>query len=1019
MRLDIRTLGPLEVLLDGQRIDVGTRKQRALMALLVINRGRAVSAERIVMALWGPDAPPHRRRDVWVYVSRLRKALEAAGEPISRLNGGYLLDVADEAVDASRFEALVEEGRRLLEPDPPAASLVLDEALAIWSGGAYAEFATDDFAAPEVVRLEEARVAAIELRIEADLAWMGADGLIPELESMVRLHPLRAGFTASLMMALYRQGRQAEALRAYRALADLLVENAGLEPPEDLRLLEERILMDDPALQPVNPRLAARMPERIVSFVGRDADLDQVVDLLGRHRLVVITGPGGVGKTTLATEVARRLALQHDDAVLVDVTKAEVSKSVAPAVADALRVNAAGSGLLDAIVARLGSRRVLLVVDNCEGLAEQAGNVLAELLQGAPGLRVLATSRVVLGIPGEQIVRLPPFGIDSDGDALHLLRDRIAALPGSVADVVTDVQMRAIVARTAGLPLAIELAAAQLSTWSPAEVIEALDDPLGALVLPDRMGPERHRELRASIAWSERLLSPQAAELLARLSVFSSSFAFEAVGPVAGFGRLADGGGKDELRRLVDSSLVLVEPGPRARYRLLEPVRDYARLRLADAGETDVAAERHAQYYLDRLEQVGPKLQYSGGADLVRQIAPDSGNLLAALAWAIEAGDAGAAQRGAAQAVPLWRMVTGVTEALRVIEAALEVSEAPTRARAELIFMAAPFWWVERGIDAWLERLAELQELAATLDDPEVSAWAVLRQADSEMSQGAEPDTVIDLYRRAMEAFRSVESPHITKAFHQLGWYLYWLWDRWPEAEAVAAEWMALARASGWAYEETIAREFGCWLALAAGDTKRLEAEAAAVASAYRRQGDHRRAAGQMSTLAMSSLQRGDPAEALRRVDVAVAATEEEGIRPWIWTALMTRACVKVALDDHRGGAVDLLRIVSAAEESDQPGLQAVLASVASRVAAAAEPDTAAVILGASEEVLQADGLYQSPRRLVLPALDALIGEPGTKLREVLGHDEYTAARASGAALAVPDAEALVEETLHRIAADT
>ncbi len=1011
--LDIRTLGPLEVLLDQRRLQVGTRKQRALLALLLIHRGRAVSVDRIVMALWGPDAPAARRRDVWVYVSRLRKALGDAGPALARINGGYLLDVADDAVDAGRFEALVEEGRRLLYPDPRAASLVLAEGLAMWSGAAYAEFATEEFAVAEAVRLEEARLAAIELRLEADLAWKDADALIPEIESMVRLHPLRASLTASLMVALYRRGRQAEALRTYRAFADLLGEESGLAPPQELRDLEESILMDDPALHPSRSRLPVRIPERIASFVGREAELVEVATQLREHRLVVITGPGGVGKTALATEVGRRLALQFDDVVFVDLTKAEDSQDAAAVAADALRVQVGSSGALEAITDRVGARRVLALFDNCEVAAADAAATVMALLQQAPGLRVLATSRIVLGIPGELVRRVAPLGTEPGGDAQRLLSDRVESLPDRVTEPIADPDLHAIVNRTEGLPLAIELAAAQLSTWSAAEIIAALDDPLATLVAPERAGPERHRELRANVAWSERLLPPVAAELLRRLSVFRSGFGFDAVGPVAGFGSLEDLEARHQLRRLVDASLVLVESGERARYRLLEPVRDYARLRLADAGETDLVAERHARYYLSRLEQLAPILEHGPG-DTLRQTLADGGNILAALRWAVLATDAEAAQRGTAYAVPLLRMSTSADEALAAVEDALAMSEAQTRSRAELLFVAAPLWWLGRGVDAWRAPIGELQTLAEALEDPEVTGWAALRRADAAMSEDADPDLVVARYRQAVEALREARSPHITKAFHQLAWYLYWQWDRMAEAEAIASEWLATAHAHGWPHEAVIARAFGSWLALAGGDTAKAETDGAAVASAYRRHGDHRSAALQMEMLAIASLQRGDASEALRRNKVAQLAAEEAGAKPWLWSMTLTASCIKAALHDLPGASEDLLDIVSAGRA--EPRLSANIAHVACRVTALAEPQTAAVILGACERVLAPSGFLGTPR-LVVPALDALIGEPEARLRAALGDEAFEAAWARGASLDTAEAELLVREELERIVA--
>jgi DNA-binding SARP family transcriptional activator len=401
-RLEISTLGPLELQLDGRSLDLGTRKQRALLALLIINRRHTVSSDLIIASLWGADAPSKRREDVWVYVSRIRKSLDPVGDLLRREPGGYVLDVEEDSIDAARFERLVDEGSQLLTDDPAAASLVIGEALAAWSGRAFEEFGTEDFAAAETTRLEESRLSALQMRIEADLEWRDAGHLIPEIEGLVNSYPLRTNLTASLMRALYRRGRQADALRAYSRFAASLSDELGLEPPEGLKTLEEQILLDNPALLPATTRSTMRLPAPIASFVGRETEISEASRSLDDHRLVVVTGPGGVGKSALALETARRLALSHDDVALVDLTRSERSGEILAIVAEALQVHIGVRDPLHPILNRLGNRRVLLVFDNCEPVASQAAQAVVSLLQAAPGLRVIATSRVVLGIPANR-----------------------------------------------------------------------------------------------------------------------------------------------------------------------------------------------------------------------------------------------------------------------------------------------------------------------------------------------------------------------------------------------------------------------------------------------------------------------------------------------------------------------------------------------------------------------------------------------------------------------------------------
>jgi predicted ATPase/DNA-binding SARP family transcriptional activator len=1010
-RLEIRTLGPLEVRLDGRTLDLGTRKQRALFALLVANRRNSVSADRIMTVLWGAAAAEERRKDVWVYVSRLRKVLAPADDVLRRNGAGYVLDVQDDAVDAVRFEALVDEGRRLLMTDPPAASLVLGEALAAWSGKAFGEFNTEDFVAPEVARLEESRLQAVEMRIEANLSWEDTDALIPEIEGLVAAHPLRVRLTACLMVALYRRGRQADALHAYRGFAARLGE-MGLQPPDELRVLEEQVLLDDPVLEPASRSVPTRLPQRIASFVGRAAELSEVAALLDEHRLVTLTGPGGVGKTALAVEVARRLVLNFDDAAVVDLTRAEQSGDVMAVLAEALRVRIDGPDPTDAMLARLGNRKVLLIVDNCEPVVTQAAEAIATLLEAASGLRVLATSRVVLGIPGDRIVRVAPLSVEPDGDAVKLLGDRIAALPAAARSAVDDDALRALCVKTAGLPLAIELVAAQLRTWPAHEIVAALDDPLQTLVAPERVGPEHHRELRANIAWSERLLPAPAVTLLARLSVFRSSFSFDAAGSVARFDPLDAGSVRQELRRLVDASLVMVQSGRLSRYYLLEPVRHYAGLQLGAAGDADTIAERHARYYVDLFEALSTGIELGTEVGALQRAKPEAENVFAALRWALAAGEVDLAQRGTAAATPFWRQAVSVGEMLPTIDAVLDMSPDPTKALAEVLHRAAPVYGLGRGMAAYRQKVDELQAVAEVLNDPEVSAWAARRMADAAGLDGADLQQVIDMHWAAADSMRQAGSPEVASVLNQLGWYQYWRWDRWEEVEETAAELLRVACSLGEA-EEADARHFVAWLALARVDQERLEREAAAAAAGYRRLGNHRMAALVMFPLAIGSLQAGDAAEALRRIDVALIAAREAGAVPWILNALLTRACAKLTHGDHAGAAVDLVTVAGSVADGGEPGPAGAVAAVAARTVAASDPEHAAVLLGAASTHSGDDHMFLVTHRLLAPILDAVSGGPEFGLRGTLGTSGYEAALSRGGAMDVDPTTALVLAALN------
>ena len=992
-RLEISTLGPLELRLDGRSLDLGTRKQRALLALLVINRGRTVSSDRIVTSLWGEDAPPKRRQDVWVYISRIRKILHPLGSALRREPGGYVLDVEEDSIDATRFERLVDEGIQLLTEDPPAASLVLGEALAAWSGRAFEEFDTEDFAAAETARLEESRLIALELRIEADLAWRDTGQLIPEIEGFVTAYPLRASLTCSLMLALYRRGRQADALRTYSQFASRLGDELGLEPPEDLKTLEEEILLGNPALLPAPANSTARLPEPIASFVGRETELSEVFRLLDDHRLVVLTGPGGVGKSALALDAARRLALRHDDLALVDLTRSEQSGEILAVVAEALSVQIVAGDALNPIVRRLGDRRVLLVFDNCEPVASQAAQAVTSLLQAAPGLRVIATSRVVLGIPGEQIIRLTPLSTERNGDAERLLTDRTSALPSASQTGINPDTLHALCVKTGGIPLAIELAAAQLGTWSVEEVIDAMDRPLEALVVADRVGPDHHREMRANIAWSEKLLPSEATTLLARLSVFHSSFTFDAAGSVAGFEPLTDDTFRHELRRLVDASMVMARAGSPTRYHLLEPVHHYAALRLTDLGESDVVAERHSSYFADHFESLRRSIDSGTEPGALSRALPDDENLLSALWWAIDQEDTRAAHI-AISAIPFWRATKNIAETLPSIDAALGVSSKSKRTHAELLFRSVPLYRLGKGIAASQNRLTELESIAQTIDDREVTAWAILRRADA-MTNNTDADEVVATYNTAIEFLTKAGSGDVTMALHNLGWYLYWCWNRLDETEAIVAQWMEAESPLG-RYD---ALGLSGWVALARDDAASAARMFTQVSTEHRRQGNHRMAALQMLPLAISSFQSGDVAEAVLRADVAVMASRETGAVPWLRNALFTRAYVHLALEDRRAAAEDLIEIIESTGPVVGSDIAARLAQATASTLAASDPAAATALLAAAESLPGVQGMSRLTQLLVVPAFERMVGNTESQLRRTFASEAFEPAWIRGTAM--------------------
>jgi DNA-binding SARP family transcriptional activator len=394
-------LGPLEVRVGGKPVALKGAKQRALLAALLLRANNVVPTEALAEDVWGEKTPATVANTVQVYVSQLRKVLPD-GVLVTQ-PPGYRLILEPSQLDAARFEQLASEGRDELGAGRiDAAAARLGAALALWRGEPLADFAYEPFAQNEIRRLEELRLSVLEDRVEADLAAGRGAELVPELETLVAEHPLRERLRRQLMLALYRSGRQAEALEEYQRARAVLVDELGLDPSPELQQLEQAILTQDeslaaPAVAGPQPVRRADLPVPATPLVGRERELDAACELLGGDdvRLLTFTGPGGMGKTRLALEVARRLAEREQGVVFVGLANVNDPALVAPTIAQALGAGEAGAAVEDALAEALRERPPLLVLDNFEQLLD-AAPLLARLLAGSAELKLLVTSRAVL-----------------------------------------------------------------------------------------------------------------------------------------------------------------------------------------------------------------------------------------------------------------------------------------------------------------------------------------------------------------------------------------------------------------------------------------------------------------------------------------------------------------------------------------------------------------------------------------------------------------------------------------------
>ncbi|WP_346433589.1 ATP-binding protein [Nonomuraea composti] len=604
-------LGPLEVRTDdGSPVPVAEAKVRALLAALLAYGGGPVPADRLIDDLWGGRPTP--LGTLQARVSQLRRALGGPGTIVLE-PAGYRLAAFD--CDASRFRALV--ARR--SPDPRVRAAELEEALGLWRGPAYADFTGFGFARDEADRLEELRLGALEEQAEVRLSL----GEPVELGELVARHPLRERLVAAHMTALYRGGRQGEALAAYQGLRERLAEELGVDPAPATAALYEAILRQEPALGPPAPpptKPPTNLPAPVTELIGREAELASVRASLGTSRLVTLTGPGGVGKTRLALAAAGEVARdgESDGVWLVELAGAV---DPAEAVAAVLGVrDDATAPLPDRLAGAVAAKRVLLVLDNCEHLVGAVAALVSKLLRAAPRLRVLATSQEPLGVGGECVRVVPPL---PEAEAVRLFTAR--------ADVEASEAVATVCRRLDGIPLALELAATRVRALGVEELAGRLDDRFRLLTAGMRDAPARQRTLRAMIDWSWELLTGAERTVLRRLAVHADGCTLEAAEEVCAEPGLDV---LDLLARLVDRSLVVRVPGASSgggpRYRLLESVAAYCVERLREAGEHELLLERHARYYTALAERAD--LRGPGQREWLARLDAESANLRLALA---------------------------------------------------------------------------------------------------------------------------------------------------------------------------------------------------------------------------------------------------------------------------------------------------------------------------------------------------------------------------------------------------
>ena len=763
-------LGPLAVWTDhGEPVTIPGRKVRALLADLLVHDGRPVSVDRLVQDLWGDAAPADPTAALHVRVSQLRRAL-AVAEPGGRelvvsMAPGYALRAAPDAVDGLRFTTLI--GQAQATDDLRIRAGLLAEAQALWRGPALADFADEDFARAAVTRWEEQRLAVVEATAEVRLELGEHRELVGELGEQVARYPYRERLRAAHMRALYRAGRTGEALDGFQKLRRRLADELGLDPGAELVVLHQAILAGDPsedapapAPRPVRP--TTNVPAPVTDLIGRDHAVQRVRELLAAGRLVTLTGPGGVGKTSVAIAVARAVAEMYPDGGwLIDLTTWDGVGDPAEVVLSVLSVPDAPGGSeppADRLTAVLRERRMLLVLDNCEHVVEPVAELVGMVLRAAPGLRVLATSREPLRLRGEARWELPPLDVPDTDDPARLARSSAVRLfmarAGLVPGPETSAGVAEVCRRLDGIPLALELAATRVPALGVLELAARLQVPqdrFGLLGTGPRDAPARQRTLAAVIDWSWQLLTEAERAVLRRLAVHSGGCTLAAAEEVCPGAGVHGGEVLDLLAALVDRSLVVRGDGPR--FRLLESVSAYCLDRLRRAGEEAAVRRRHAGYYLALAEQAESRLRGPGQRESLSRLDVEAANLRTALDTFRREGAAESALR-LAGALVWYRFLRGrLTEARRALAAALAVAgETPAAVRIK-----AEAWYAALAIrqgQAGPERVPEVLRGNEKVADPVERARAEWFLAAAIIDFGDDKATG-ELLERALDTFRA------------------------------------------------------------------------------------------------------------------------------------------------------------------------------------------------------------------------------------------------------------------------
>jgi len=663
--VQIAILGPLEVSLGGRKVALAGARLRTLLVRLAVDAPKPVPIGELIEAVWDDEPPADAANALQSLVSRLRRAF---GEPalITAEPAGYRLEVDRSSIDLHRFAELAGQAGRLQRQARPEDALeACTAALALWRGEPLLDAGDAPYAHPIVTACLNYRVEVVSTRIDALLDLGRGAEVISELDELIDTHPLRERFVAQQLRALAATGRVNEALAAYEKCRRRLADELGSDPGPELQQLHLALLRGDlPVVAarpspPPKPEPRTNLRAGLTSFIGRKPELARIAEALESARLVTIVGPGGAGKTRIATEAALQWMRDHDQpSWMVELAPIGTPENIPGALLGALglgdpslreRSERTGSDELQRLLDHLSTTQCLLVVDNCEHLIDGVARLVEDLLVAAPGVRVLATSREPLALTAETLCPLPPLRLPPDEigidqatryAAVRLWVDRASAIVGGYRLDEADLPaVMEILRRLDGLPLAIELAAARLRVLPVSEIARLLSDRFRLLTGGNRTSLPRHRTLRAVVEWSWDLLSDSERLLAERLAIFPAGAGIESATAICADQRLQADEIGDLMINLADKSLLEPSDGAPVRFRMLETIREYGAERLAERSELAAARARHADYFYDLVLELEPQLRDHRQRAAREIMDTERGNVLAALRFLIDGAD--------------------------------------------------------------------------------------------------------------------------------------------------------------------------------------------------------------------------------------------------------------------------------------------------------------------------------------------------------------------------------------------